>query len=179
MKTGRDGEKPRIVMVAAVAKNGVIGLDNQLLWRLKTDLQHFRALTLGRPVLMGRKTFDSIGKPLPGRQIIVISRDAKLSISGVLTATSIDAGLELAAGIQDERIQTDRIMIAGGGEIYAALLDRADELRITEVDLAPEGDAVFPTIDRKRWKETERRSYQRSHDDEAAFSFVTYLRSSP
>jgi dihydrofolate reductase len=179
MKIGRDGETRRIVMVAAVAKNRVIGRDNQLLWRLKTDLQHFRALTLGRPVVMGRKTFDSIGRPLPGRKIIVVSRDPKLAIPGVLTATSIDVGLELASSIQDQGIQTDRIMIAGGGEIYAALMDRADELRITEVDLAPDGDAVFPVIDRKRWKEAERRSYQRSHDDEAAFSFVTYLRASP
>jgi dihydrofolate reductase len=178
MVTSEAPTSPRLVIVAAVARNGVIGRDNRLLWRLKTDLQHFRALTLGRPVLMGRKTFESIGKPLPGRQSIVLTRNPDFAVPGVLSAKTLDDALEIAAEIDDPAIKTDRIMVAGGGEIYAALIDKADELQITEVDLAPEGDAHFPKIDASQWREIERRSFPRSHDDEAAFSFVTYLRRS-
>lgn len=165
----------KIVVIAAVARNGVIGADNRLLWRLKSDMRHFRALTMGKPVVMGRKTFDSIGKPLPGRHIVVVTRDKTWRGEGVEASHSVEAALrrgrEIAAGHAPAEI-----MIAGGGEIYAATLPVADRLEITEVDLEPEGDVRFPAIDRAIWRETKRESHPKGVDDEAAFAFVTYCR---
>lgn len=167
--------KPAIVMVAAVAKNGVIGADNRLLWRLKSDMKHFRALTMGKPMIMGRKTFASIGKPLPGRQSIIVTRDRSFTADGVIAAHSLDSALE-AGRIAAEAAGVNEVIVAGGGEIYAALMDRAERLEITEVDLAPEGDALFPFIDKAEWMETSRREFTKSSDDEAAFAFVSYKR---
>ena len=164
-----------IVLVAAVARNGVIGADNRLLWRLKNDLKHFRALTLGHPVIMGRKTFDSIGKPLPGRSTIVVSRTFVADHPAVVVARSFDEALALGRAAAAD-MNVSAIMVAGGGEVYAALIDRADRLEITEVDLAPEGDAHFPPIDGARWKESARQAHKAGPDDEAAHAFVTYIR---
>lgn len=165
----------KIVMVAAVAKNGVIGADNRLLWRLKSDMKHFRALTMGKPLVMGRKTFQSIGKPLPGRQTIVLTRDRACRIADVRVVHSLDEAIEVGGDLAREA-GGDEIMIAGGGEIYTAFLPTADRLEITEVALEPEGDALFPTIDGRIWRETARRAFTKSADDEAAFSFVSYVR---
>lgn len=165
----------RIVLVAAVARNGVIGGDNRLLWRLRSDLKRFRALTIGHPVIMGRKTYQSIGKPLPGRRTIVVSRDWQAPDPGVVVAPTPEAALAAADRIAGE-MGAGAIMVVGGGEIYAATIGRADRLEITEVELAPDGDAHFPPIDRKNWRETGRETHAAGPDDDAAFAFVTFER---
>ena len=164
-----------IVLVAAVAANGVIGRDNRLLWRLKSDMKHFRTLTMGKPMIMGRKTFESIGKPLPGRQTIVVTRDAAFAVEGVRVAHSIDEARSVAAAIAAEMNVAD-IIVAGGGEIYTAFLPEARRLEITEVALSPEGDAHFPPISPTLWKELRREVHPAGPDDEACFAFVTYQR---
>ncbi|MGL4636464.1 MAG: dihydrofolate reductase [Beijerinckiaceae bacterium] len=164
-----------ISLVAAVAQNGVIGRDNQLLWRIKSDLQHFRALTLGKPVIMGRKTYESIGRPLPGRDNIVITRDGSFAREGIFAVTSLDAAFEKARALGKLR-ETDSIMVAGGGEIYRQTIGMADKLFITEVDLNIEGDATFPAIDRALWQEVRRESHAKGPDDDARYAFVDYIR---
>ncbi len=167
--------KPGITIVAAVAKNGVIGAGNRLLWRLKSDMRHFRSLTMGKALIMGRKTYDSIGKPLPGRHTIVITRDKGLAIEGVRVVHSLAEALAAGAEIARET-GTDEIFIGGGGEIYAAAMALADRLEITAVALEPEGDTLFPGIDMAVWREERRASFTKSADDEAAFDFISYLR---
>jgi dihydrofolate reductase len=165
----------KITLVAAVAHNRVIGRDNQLLWRLKSDLQHFRKLTLGKPVIMGRKTFESIGRPLPGRDNIIVTRDALFSAKGVFIVRSLDKAFVQATELANERRVND-ILVAGGGDIYAQTISKASRLSITEVDLSPEGDAFFPEIDRSIWQETSREAHPAGADNEAAFAFVDYVR---
>ena len=167
--------KPRITIIAAVAKNGIIGADNRLLWRLKSDMKHFRALTMGKVLIMGRKTFESIGKPLPGRHTIVITRDKNLVIEGAKVVHSLAEAIEAGAAIARET-GSDEILIGGGGEIYAAAMSLADRLEITAVALEPEGDASFPRIDSSLWREEKRLSFTKSADDEAAFDFISYGR---
>lgn len=164
-----------VVLVAAVAKNGVIGADNRLLWRLKSDMKHFRALTMGKALIMGRKTFDSIGKPLPGRHTIVLTRDPAFAVEGVARAASVEEALALGARVAAST-DTGEIMVAGGGEIYALFMPHASRLEITQVALEPEGDAFFPAIDGAVFGETHRRSFTKSADDEADFAFVSYRR---
>ena len=126
-----------ISMIAAMAKDRVIGKDNQMPWHLPADFAWFKRCTMGKPVVMGRKTYESIGRPLPGRQNIVISRDDNLAIEGVTTVTSIERALE-AAG------ELDEVMIIGGGAIYKACLPQADKLYVTYIDAQIEGDTQFP-----------------------------------
>lgn len=166
---------PDIVIVAAVAKNNVIGAGNRLLWRLKSDMKHFRALTMGKALIMGRKTFDSIGKPLPGRHVIVISRDRDLVIEGAQVAHSVPEGLEAARKVA-AWTGTDEVYVAGGGEIYAAMMSFATRLEISTVAIEPEGDAFFPSIDTDAWREENRRSFTKSADDEATFDIISYVR---
>jgi len=167
-----------VVLVAAVAENGVIGRDNALPWRLKSDMAHFRAVTMGKPVVMGRKTFLSIGKPLPGRTMIVVSRDRNFAARGVVAAPSLDAALAVARGDALRR-GTDTIAIVGGADIYAQTLPLAARLFITEVRKHVDGDTVFPAIDRAAWRETARSRHEPSAGDEVPFDFVTYERASP
>jgi dihydrofolate reductase len=164
-----------LALVAAVARNGVIGADNGLVWRLSSDLKRFRALTWGKPLITGRKSFVSIGRPLPGRETIVVTRDPGFASAGARTAHDIDAALSLAEEIA-RQMGADEIIIAGGGEIYRQTIDRADRLFITEVDLAPEGDAHFPAIDSARWREVARERGVRTERDEADFTYVDYVR---
>jgi dihydrofolate reductase len=164
-----------LVIVAAVADNGVIGRDNAMPWRLKSDLWHFRALTIGKPVVMGRKTFQSLGRPLPGRTNIVVSRDASFAAPGVVAAARIEDALAVAAGDALRR-NVREIMVVGGADIYAALLARADRLEMTRVHLRPEGDAAFPTIDPAFWRETARTDHPAGPDDEAPFTLLSYRR---
>ncbi len=164
-----------IALIAAVARNGVIGRDNQLLWRLKTDLRRFRDLTTGKPLVMGRKTFDSIGRPLPNRDTIVVTRDPAFAAEGVQAARSLEEALALGQA-SAERRGVDEIMIGGGGDIYAQTIGQADRLYLTEVALAPDGDAVFPPVDSSRWREVSRRAFPAGPDDEAAFTFIDYVR---
>jgi dihydrofolate reductase len=162
-------------LVAAVSENGVIGRDNALPWRLKSDMHRFRARTWGKPVVMGRKTFQSIGKPLPGRTNIVVSRDRGFSAPGVVVAPDLHAGLESARGDALRR-GSDEIVVIGGAEIYAQTLPSADRLDLTLVKAPSEGDIRFPAIDPQVWHETERAEQKAGPDDAADFAFVTYER---
>ena len=148
-----------IVVLAAVAENGVIGRGNALPWRLKSDMAHFRALTMGKPVVIGRKTYLSIGKPLKGRTTIVVSRDRAFAAPGIVVAPSLDAALAAARGDALRR-GADAIVVAGGAEIYAQALPMATRLAITEVHKRVEGDAHFPVIDPKLWREIARERAQ-------------------
>jgi dihydrofolate reductase len=164
-----------LVIVAAVALNGVIGADNRLLWRLSSDMKRFKALTLGKPLIMGRKTFESIGRPLPGRETIVLSRDPGFAPEGVRMAADLKRALALATDCA-EAMGADAVVSAGGAKVYAETLPFADRLFITEVDLAPEGDAVFPPIDPAVWREVRRERGARGPKDETDFAFVEYER---
>ena len=164
-----------IVLIAAIAKNGVIGRGNGLPWRVKSDLQHFRTLTMGKPVIMGRKTFLSIGKPLPGRTSIVVSRDRNFAAPGIVVAPSLEAAFAAARGDALRR-GVDEIIVAGGAEIYAQAMAVAARLAVTEVHKSVEGDARFPAIDCNTWQEIARTEQQPGAEDEAAFAFVSYGR---
>jgi dihydrofolate reductase len=164
-----------IVLVAAVARNGVIGADNKLVWKLSSDLKRFRAVTWGKPFIVGRKNFEAIGRLLPGRETIIVTREASFSVTGAHVAHDIESALSLAEEI-GRRINADETIVAGGGEIYRQTIDQADALRITEVDLAPEGDVFFPTIDTALWREVKRERGVRTERDEADFSYVDYVR---
>jgi dihydrofolate reductase len=155
----------RIALIAALARNGVIGRDNQLPWRLSADLQRFRQLTMGKPVVMGRKTWNSLGRPLPGRRNIVVTRDTAFRAEGCEVTHSIEAALDAAAG-------SDEVMIIGGAELYAQTLPRADRLYLTEVGADVVGDVHFPLIDAADWIEVERRSCRADEKNEYDFDFV-------
>jgi dihydrofolate reductase len=167
---------PPLAAVVAIAENGVIGLDNRLPWHISSDLKHFKALTLGKPVVMGRKTFVSLGRVLPGRETIVVSRDASFAPpTGVFVAADLDAALELAA-VRAYALGADEIILAGGAEIFAALIERVDRLYVTFIALSPPGDAFFPTIDWSKWKEIRREEYSPQKGDDAGFVFAEYIR---
>ncbi len=166
---------PQITLLAAVSENGVIGRGNALPWRLKSDMQHFRALTMGKPVIMGRKTYLSIGKPLAGRTTIVVSRDRAFAAPGIVAASSLDAALAAARGDALRR-SADSIVVAGGADIYAQALPLASHLVITHVHKRVDGDVRFPAIDRALWREIARDEHAAAGGDEAAFAFVTYER---
>lgn len=165
----------KIVLVAAIGENSVIGREGQLPWRLKSDLQHFRKLTLNRPVIMGRKTHESIGKVLPGRTNIVLTRDFTLVAQGAVIATSLDAALAFARTDAGKR-GVDEIMVIGGNDIFTATMSMADRLEITHVHTSPEGDAYFPPIDPEVWEEVSREDHYAGPDDDADFTLVTYTR---
>lgn len=166
-----------VLLIAAVAENSVIGSGNALPWRLRSDMQHFRALTMGKPVIMGRKTFLSIGKPLKGRTTIVVSRDREFAAAGAVVAPNLDAAFTAARGDALRR-QAGAIVVAGGAEIYVQALPFASRLVITEVHRAVAGDAHFPPIDPAVWRETVRAEHTPAAGDDSAFSFVTYQRQS-
>ncbi len=165
-----------IVLVVAVAENGVIGRDNAMPWRIKSDLQYFRSVTIGRPVVMGRKTFQSIGRPLPQRTNIVVSRDPAYAAPGILAAADLARALEAARGDALRR-NANSIAIIGGTEIFRQTLPFANRLVVTQVHAKPEGDTYLPEIDPKLWRETERRPQAKGPDDDYGFTFVTYERS--
>lgn len=156
-----------VTLVVARADNGVIGRDGGLPWHLPADLRHFRALTLGKPVVMGRRTFASIGRPLPGRHNIVLTR-SDWAADGVTAVPDLDAAFA-AAGDADEA------MIIGGAAVYAAALPRATRVYLTEVHAAPDGDTVLPPFDAGGWRETAREDHA-ADDDTPAYSFVTLAR---
>lgn len=157
----------RISIIAARAKNGVIGVGNRLPWHLPEDLQHFKTLTWGHTLLMGRKTFESIGRPLPGRRTIIISRDPAYQAQGCLTVGSIEAAL---AASEEEA----EVFFVGGGEIYRQVLPIADRLYLTEIEADYAGDAHFPEIDPAEWRELAREA--RVSANGLAFRFVVYER---
>jgi len=167
-----------LVLIAAVAENGVIGRNNQLPWRLKSDMRHFRAVTMGNPVVMGRRTFQSLFKALKGRTTVVLTRDPSFMASGVVVAHSLEAALAAARGDALRR-GAKAVMVAGGADIYAQAMPLADQLLISLVHDRPDGDAAFPTIDRKHWRELDRVEHSPGPDDSAGFALVRFERASP
>jgi dihydrofolate reductase len=163
----------RIVLVAAIGENNVIGRNGQLPWRLKSDLQHFRRLTLNKPVVMGRRTFESIGKLLKDRTNIVVTRDLSRAASGAVLATSIEEALAYAHD-DAKRRGVDEIMVIGGNDVFAATLPLADRLEITHVHAAPDGDVFFPPIDSGVWREVSRQDYPAGPQDDAPFTVAAY-----
>ena len=161
----------RVAFVVAVADNGVIGRDGKLPWRLSSDLKFFRRITLAKPVIMGRKTFASIGKPLDGRDNIVLTRQPGFAADGIAVAATPDEALALAAAKAKAR-GAEEIAVIGGGEIYAALLPHADRIYLTRVHAAPAGDATF-AFDAALWREVERADMPRTERDDHAATFIT------
>jgi dihydrofolate reductase len=156
-----------INVIAAMARNRVIGVRNTLPWRLPADLQHFKALTMGHHIIMGRKTYESIGKPLPGRTTVIVSRDSEYRVRDCITAASIDAAIA-ACGDDPE------IFFVGGAELYGQVLSRADRLYLTEIQADYSGDAWFPAFDARDWLETARQVHLAP--DGLGYHFVTYQR---
>jgi dihydrofolate reductase len=165
----------KLVLVAAIGENDVIGNQGALPWRLKSDLQHFKRLTLNKPVIMGRKTYTSIGKTLKDRTNIVLTRDLGLIAPGAVLATSLYAALDYARKDAARR-GVDEIMVIGGSDVFAATMDDADRLEITRVHARPEGDTLFPPIDPRQWREVRREPHPRGPDDDADFTILTYER---
>lgn len=168
---------PQIVFVVAVAENGVIGRDNAMPWHLKSDLKRFKAITFNRPVIMGRKTFASIGRPLPGRTNIVVTRDKMFQARGVVVVTSLEAAHDIARGDALRRFVTE-IMVIGGADIFQQWFEKADRLEVTEVHDKPEGDTFLPPVDPAAWEEVARTHHSKADGDTADFSYVTYKRHS-
>lgn len=170
--------RPEIVFIVAVAENGVIGAGGAIPWRLKADMQRLKAMTMGKPVVMGRKTFVSLRRPLPGRTNIVLTRDANYRAAGAVVTTSFDAARAVATGDALRRLVTE-IAVIGGAEIYAQWMEIADRMEITEVHARPEGDTYFAAIDPAAWEEVARLRNPAGPDDSAAYSYVTYRRRNP
>lgn len=162
-------------LVAAVAENGVIGQDGRLPWRLRSDLKYFRRVTMNRPVIMGRKTWPSVGRPLPGRTTIVVTRQRDFALPGVLVAPGLQEALAAARGDALRRGATD-IAVIGGTEIFRQTLPMADRLLLTWVHANPPGDTYFPQIDATLWREVARVPQPPGPDDDHAFTFVDYER---
>jgi dihydrofolate reductase len=162
----------RISLIAAVAENRTIGRDGGLPWHLPGDLKHFKTLTFGKPVLMGRKTFQSIGRPLPGRPNVVVSRGGMFRPEGVALCATLDDALDDAERMAYE-IGADEIMVIGGERIYRDTLSVAGRIYLTEVLCEPDGNAFFPELDMAQWVETVREDGQQSEGDDHDYNFVT------
>ncbi len=160
---------PRISLIAALAQNRVIGIENRLPWKLPEDLAHFKALTLGHPILMGRKTFESLGRPLPGRRNIVITRNVDYRSPGCEIATSVPAAIDLCE-------QAEEVFFIGGAELYKQVLQLVDRLYLTEVKIEAQGDAWFPEFDRSTFREISREFHTGEKGDALGFDFVVYER---
>jgi dihydrofolate reductase len=158
-----------ITIIAAIAKNNALGKDNKLIWHLPADLKRFKKVTLGHHIIMGRKTFESLGKPLPNRTTIIITRNKNFTQHGCIVVNSLNEAIE--ATKEDENPY-----ILGGAEIYKQALDIADKLDLTFVHQNFEADVFFPEIDFKIWKETSREDFKSDEKNKFNYSFVTYLR---
>lgn len=170
MTSGREpGARPRITFVVAMSENRVIGLDNTLPWKLPADLRHFKHTTMGKPVLMGRKTFESIGRALPGRRNIVVSRNPGFEAAGCETVASIDEAMASVA-------REPEVMVIGGASFYEQLLPRADRIHLTLVHAVIEGDAFFPELDPTQWREVSREDHAADERNPHAYSFLLYER---
>jgi dihydrofolate reductase len=159
----------RVTLIAALGRDGVIGLGNRMPWHISEDLSRFKNLTMGHPVVMGRKTFGSIGKPLPGRDNIVITRSREFAAPGCRIVHSLEEALAAADGAAE-------VFVIGGAEIYALALPLADRLELTEVDVSISGDAYFPDFERAAWREVSRRSRSTEGPERLRYDFVTYER---
>jgi len=161
----------RITFVVAVAENGVIGRNGELPWRLPTDLKRFRKLTLGKPVIMGRKTYESIGKPLDGRHTIVVTRQPGYAPAGVHVVASVEDAIALGHRLAAER-GADEVAVIGGAAIFAAVLARADRVFLTRVHGAPDGDVHFPALDARHWVEVVREPMPQGPNDQFPADFI-------
>jgi len=157
-----------ISIIVAIAENNAIGKNNQLLWHLPADLKHFRVITSGHTIIMGRKTFDSVGKPLPNRRNIVVTRQ-DIKIEGCEVVKSIDEAIALCEG-------EDEVFIGGGAEIYRQAMDKTNRIYLTIVHKAFDADTFFPEIDYKKWVETEREDYAADEKNNIPYSFITLER---
>lgn len=164
-----------VVIVVAAARDGVIGREGALPWRQKTDLRRFRDITIGKPLIMGRKTFASIGRALPGRETIVLTRDPDFSAAGVHVAGTLAEALALAERLGESMGATE-IVVAGGAEVYAQTLPHASRIELTQIEAAPDGDARFPALDALAWVEIARSEHSAGPEDDHAFAFVTLAR---
>ena len=162
---------PQLVLVVARARNGVIGRDGDLPWRLRSDLQRFKALTLGKPCIMGRRTWDSLPlKPLPGRLNLVLSRDESFEARGAVVCTTLDEAVEIARETAEED-GVDEVCIIGGTALFAMALPRAKRLYLTEVEARPEGDVLFPAFDEADWVEVSSEAHPAGEKDDHPFVF--------
>ena len=159
--------KPIISLIAAMANNRVIGKDNQMPWHLPADLGHFKTITLGKPIIMGRKTYESIGRPLPGRKNIVISRNPDYSIEGCETALCLDEAIALVKDVEE-------VMIIGGGHLYAQTLPQADRLYLTFIDLDVDGDTQFPQFEHLKLTEVKREKHHKDEKNPHDYQFVDF-----
>ena len=162
-----------LVLIVARARNGVIGNAGAMPWHLSADLKRFKQMTVGKPVIMGRKTFESIGKPLPGRQNIVLTRDHGWHVPGVTVVANL-AEAVAAAGL-DPRARADGIMVIGGAQIYALALPSVTRIELTEIDADPKGDTLLPAFDPARWREVARQAHP-ADAGQPGFAFVTLVR---
>ena len=161
--------KPRISLIVAMARNRVIGSNNQMPWHLPADFAYFKRITLGHPIVMGRKTFESIGKILPGRRNIVVSRNRNFQVDGAEVMHSVD---EAISGCQGN----EEVFVIGGATLYSAALPHADRLYITEVDVTAEGETLFPVVDMRSWLETARQRVEPDAKNAYAMEFVVLER---
>jgi dihydrofolate reductase len=168
-----------ISLIAAIGKKNELGKDNQLLWQLPADMKHFREITRGHTVIMGRKTFESIGKPLPDRENIVVTRDGSYFAPGVAVVHSLDEALRLAALEQgkhfEEKQEETEVFIIGGGELYKESISRASKLYITRVHATLPADTFFPVID-SSWKEKSKEDHSTDEKNVYKYSFITYTK---
>ena len=164
-----------LVIVVAVAENGIIGKDNGLSWRLPSDMRRFRRITMGKPLIMGRKTYEAVGRPLPGRETVVVTRDQSLRVAGVDVVHSLPEAIA-KAGELAAKMGADEIIVAGGAEIYAALLRQATRIDLTRVHATIEGDAAFPELDPAEWRETSREEHAREAGDDHAYTVISLSR---
>lgn len=160
-------KQPLISLIAAMANNRVIGKDNQMPWHLPADLGHFKAVTLGKPIIMGRKTYESIGRPLPGRKNIVLSRDGNCKIEGCECVTSLEEALSLVSGVNE-------VMIIGGGYLYEQTLTQANRLYLTFIDLNVDGDTHFPEYEHLRLREIKREKHLKDEKNPYNYQFVDF-----
>jgi len=165
---------PRLCLIAALAENRVIGRDNQLPWHLPADLRHFKALTLGKPIIMGRKTWDSLGRPLPGRLNLVVSRQADLQLEGAEVFASLEQAIARASQWATAQ-GVDELMLIGGAQLYELGLAMAERLYLTRVALSPQGDAWFPEVPKQDWRLLERQA-QAAGEQSPAYCFETWQR---
>ena len=167
-------------LISAVAKNNVIGGGNTLLWNLPADMKHFREITSGHTVIMGRKTFESIGRTLPNRRNIVITRDTNYVRDDIEVVNSLEEALRLASLEQGKEFEENQdeveVFIIGGGEIYKQAIEKANKLYITEVHQDFEGDTLFPTIDENIWQEIKRENHEPDEKNLISYSFVEYIK---
>lgn len=160
--------EPIISLVAAMAKNRIIGKDNQMPWHMPADLKHFKAVTIGKPIIMGRKTYESIGRPLPGRQNVVISRNPDYQLEGCDTVTSFEEALAAVGDV-------DEVMIVGGGFLYSQILPKADKLYLTFIELEVDGDTQFPEFEHLSLKEVNREAHKADEKNPYNYEFVDFM----